>query len=247
MSFKPTYLYVKTHTITGLKYFGKTISSDPYKYTGSGEYWLAHLRKHGKLFETEIIGFFEDKNECIKAASTFSKNNNIVESKEWANFKIENGIDGGSDKGHKKHNTKNMKIASSIKARKMVENGTHPWQGETGSKFAKERTAKLVKEGRHNFQGEKGSQHSTDLNNKRVKNGTHNLLKRADGTSVASDRVAKGTHNWLEIKETVSVVDRQGNCIRVPKTVFWSQTGPKENWDYVGITSKIAKKRLTQK
>ena len=27
--FKPTYLYVKTHNKTGLKYFGKTTTPDP--------------------------------------------------------------------------------------------------------------------------------------------------------------------------------------------------------------------------
>jgi hypothetical protein len=41
--FKPTTLYVKTHNITGLKYFGKT-TNDPFKYKGSGKYWLDHLK-----------------------------------------------------------------------------------------------------------------------------------------------------------------------------------------------------------
>lgn len=245
--FKPTYLYVKTHNKTGLKYFGKTTGKDPVKYTGSGKYWLRHLQVHGKDISTEIIGYFEDEQQCVKTASNFSATNNIVESSEWANFKVENGIDGGSDKGHKKYNTAKMKIAASEKAKKMLEAGTHPFMGEHGSKLAKERTAKLSAEGRHNFQGERGSTHSTELNRRRVAEGTHNLLKRSDGTSNASDRVEAGLHNWQENKGTVSVVDKNGNSLRIPKEEFWAQTGPKESWEYVGITSKIAKERLTIK
>lgn len=247
MSFKPTYLYVKTHLTTGLKYFGKTTKSNPHNYTGSGDYWLKHLNVHGKYFSTDIIGFFDDKEECVKAAIDFSIKHNIVESKEWANFKIENGIDGGSDVGHKKSNTENMKTAASNKAKQMVKDGTHPFMGKHGSELAKKRNKKLSSEGKHNFQGEKGSKHSTELNLKRVKEGTHNLIKRPDGTSHASDRVANGTHNWQANNNSVSVVDKEGNSIRVPKEVFWSQTGPKENWDYVGVTSKIAQNRLLKK
>jgi len=34
---KPTYLYIKEHSKTGLKYFGKTTKSDPTVYDGSGK------------------------------------------------------------------------------------------------------------------------------------------------------------------------------------------------------------------
>ena len=60
-TFKPTYLYIKTHKTTGLKYFGKTASSKD-SYSGSGKYWLRHLAKHGDNIDTEIIGYFEDMN-----------------------------------------------------------------------------------------------------------------------------------------------------------------------------------------
>lgn len=245
--FKPTYLYIKTHNQTGLKYFGKTTSANPAKYTGSGKYWLRHLQVHGKDITTEILGYFESEQECIAVASEFSKTNNIVESAEWANFKIENGIDGGSDKGHKKFNTANMKIAAAEKAKKMLADGTHPFMGKHGSELAKKRAAKLSAEGKHNFQGERGSKHSTELNLKRIAEGRHNLVKREDGSSQASDRVAAGCHNWQENKGTVSVVDKNGNSRRIPKEEFWAQTGPKESWEYVGITSKLAKERLTIK
>ena len=90
--FKPTYLYIKTHNITNLKYFGKTVR-DPFNYKGSGSKWLNHLRKHGNDVTTTIFGFYENESECIEAATRFSIDNNIVESTEWANQIQETGID----------------------------------------------------------------------------------------------------------------------------------------------------------
>ena len=89
---KLTHLYIKTHNETGLKYFGKTIKSDPSNYTGSGIYWLQHLKKHGNNVTTEVIGSFEDLSKCSEKAISFSIENNIVQSKEWANLVIEDGI-----------------------------------------------------------------------------------------------------------------------------------------------------------
>lgn len=93
----PTYLYIKQHSITKKKYFGKTTSKDPYKYKGSGEYWNNHIKKHGRkhivtlwvsdlYYDTSIVGI----------ALKFSADNNIVESKEWANLEPENGLNGGA-------------------------------------------------------------------------------------------------------------------------------------------------------
>jgi len=94
--FNPTYLYVKTHNKTGLKYFGKTTAKDPYKYNGSGVRWRRHLNKHGVDLTTEIIGYFLDEEECKNVAIMFSKENDIVKSKNWANLK-EESLDGGFD------------------------------------------------------------------------------------------------------------------------------------------------------
>lgn len=93
--FKPTYLYVKTHNLTGLKYFGKTTRKNPEKYLGSGKRWKNHLKVHGNDITTEIIGYFVEE-ECKKVALEFSKVNNIVKSKDWANLKVES-LDGGWD------------------------------------------------------------------------------------------------------------------------------------------------------
>lgn len=113
MEFKPTFLYVKTHKITGFKYFGKSTKSsieEVKKYKGSGKIWSAHLKTHGNDVITEIIGYFSDRSECKNAARKFSIDNNIVESNNWANMMIENGINGGALLGEsngmfgKKHN-----------------------------------------------------------------------------------------------------------------------------------------------
>lgn len=89
------YLYVKQHEITGLKYFGKTMKRDPFKYLGSGEHWVRHIRKHGKehVRTLEIWGF-DDQELCTLFALAFSEQYNIVKSKEWANLRPENGLDG---------------------------------------------------------------------------------------------------------------------------------------------------------
>ncbi len=95
MAIKPTYLYVKTHLKTGLKYFGKT-TQDPFKYSGSGVHWRRHLKIHGNEHSTTIIGLFTDENDLKEASLRFSQENSIVESDEWANLKEEDGMMGGA-------------------------------------------------------------------------------------------------------------------------------------------------------
>jgi len=88
------YLYVKQHKITKLKYFGMTATKDPYVYLGSGKHWRRHLKVHGKDIDTLEVWEFTNIDECEKFALDFSKKNNIVESKDWANLRPENGRDG---------------------------------------------------------------------------------------------------------------------------------------------------------
>ena len=89
-----TYLYHKRHRKTNLNYFGKTIR-DPYTYIGSGVYWRNHLNKHGKDVETVQVWKFENLEDCSKFAVEFSVKNNIVESTDWANLCLEDGLAGG--------------------------------------------------------------------------------------------------------------------------------------------------------
>jgi hypothetical protein len=96
MTIYPTYLYIKQHSVTGLKYFGKT-TKDPLKYKGSGKHWMRHYRKHGPEYVINlwISEPYIDSIAISKYALSFSKENNIVESEDWANQKPENGLDGG--------------------------------------------------------------------------------------------------------------------------------------------------------
>lgn len=94
MDFIPTWLMIKQHRVTGLKYFCKTYIANPVTYKGSGSYWKKHLKKHGKFIDTIWFQLFYDRDEMIEYATKFSIDNNIVESNEWANMIIETGIDG---------------------------------------------------------------------------------------------------------------------------------------------------------
>lgn len=111
-----TYLYIKTHRITGLKYFGKT-TRDPLKYRGSGKYWLKHIKKHGNNVSTEILGQYTNANELIKAALCFSISNDVISSNDWANLINENGLDGAPVGNIVKEDTK-IKISKKLKGKK---------------------------------------------------------------------------------------------------------------------------------
>lgn len=96
---RKTYLYIKQHKITGLKYFGKTVAKNPYRYNGSGIYWNDHIKKHGKKIETLWVKEFNNLKKLQRFALLFSKLNKIVESNEWANLIDENGIGGKEIRG----------------------------------------------------------------------------------------------------------------------------------------------------
>jgi ribosomal protein L32 len=115
MDFKPTFLYIKQHSITEKLYFGKTTNKDPLKYNGSGRHWKSHIKKHG-LEHVRTIWFclFTDKEELIKFATLCSEMWNIVESDVWLNLKSENGLDGGLiGYIHSEHSK--LKISSKLK------------------------------------------------------------------------------------------------------------------------------------
>lgn len=94
---KPTRLYVKEHSVTGLKYFGKTIALDVEKYNGSGKYWKRHISKYGINHVRTVwtSEWFYSKEDINEFALAFSEIFDIVKSDKWANLKEENGCDGG--------------------------------------------------------------------------------------------------------------------------------------------------------
>jgi hypothetical protein len=95
--FKPTRLMIKKHSVTGLRYFCKTPRKNYIKYLGSGVFWTSHIKKHGPEFVvTEWVSeLFYAPEEIKEFAVLFSELFDIVNSKDWANLKIEDGLEGG--------------------------------------------------------------------------------------------------------------------------------------------------------
>lgn len=107
-NFKPTWLMIKRHKITGLLYFCKTARFNPKTYLGSGIYWKRHLKQHGNQIETIWMRLFNDAEDLVEFATFFSEFYEIVHAKNvlgnkiWANLEIENGTDGmpaGTNRG----------------------------------------------------------------------------------------------------------------------------------------------------
>lgn len=84
------YLYVKTHSVTGLKYLGHT-TRNPFKYKGSGLYWSRHLNKHGSDHTTEILLKTTCKKELVKCGLHYSLLWNVEHNPSWANIISESG------------------------------------------------------------------------------------------------------------------------------------------------------------
>ena len=121
MTIYPTVLYIKQHPVTGMKYFGKT-TKDPYKYHGSGKYWSRILKKYGKdhIITLWVSDPYTDSIAISEYALIFSRDNNIVESKDWANQRPENGLDGGGNKGIPHTNATKKKVSE-------ANTGKTPW------------------------------------------------------------------------------------------------------------------------
>lgn len=96
--FKTTALYVKTHNVTGFKYFGKTTRLQKiHSYKGSGIHWVRHLKKHGSDYTTELLGIWQNEERLIRFARKFCEEHNVVKSSNWANMVLEEGLQGASN------------------------------------------------------------------------------------------------------------------------------------------------------
>lgn len=190
-----TYLYVKQHIVTGLKYFGKTTKVDPYAYLGSGTRWLNHLNKHGKNIKTIDLWEFDNITDCTTFALNFSKENNIVESTEWANLKEENGTDGFTRTDAIKINKERVAngthhLLGGEVTRKQLLNGTHPSQNAESREKIREKTLKQIIDGKNAFAGNAGSALSKKVQQQRIENKTHHLL----GSAHSIVALSKGIH-----------------------------------------------------
>jgi hypothetical protein len=143
------YLYIKQHNKTKLKYFGKTIH-DPYSYKGSGKYWKKHIKKHGNDEVTTLnVWQFDNIDKCTQFALNFSRENNIVESTEWANLQLENGLDGGAPdhgrfKGMTYEEIYGAEKAAELRKSRSQSNSFRGITEETKRKIGKANKGKLV-------------------------------------------------------------------------------------------------------
>lgn len=102
------YLYVKTHNKTGLKYLGQTCK-DPFKYKGSGKYWIRHIKQHGNDVTTTILTESEKLADISAAGLFYSNMFDVVNSCEWANLIPEAGT-GGHNPASKTSEAKHKRI-----------------------------------------------------------------------------------------------------------------------------------------
>jgi len=155
-NFKPTYLMIKQHEITGLKYLCKTITKYPNQYKGSGKYWKSHLKQHGSQYVKTIwYKLYTDIDELVSIALTLSELYDIVESDSWANLTPENGLDGIDAK------TASITAISTNNTR--LKNGTHLF---LNNEFQRNLTLTRINNNTHNFQTE---QHKIDVTNNNYK------------------------------------------------------------------------------
>lgn len=167
---KPTYLYIKQHSITGLKYFGKTIK-DPYKYNGSGIMWQKHLQKYGKEYVKTlwVSELFTNEDTIRDFAGLMSEELNIIESSNWANLIPETGIDTGGGMLGKHHSDKAKKLISE-KAKQQTPYARTP---ETIAKIIKN----LDSTGRIHTEETKAKMRESHKNRKPISEETRQKLK----------------------------------------------------------------------
>ena len=175
-----TYLYIKQHSVTGKLYFGKTIRN-PEKYLGSGVHWLNHIRKHGTKHVVNLWYYlFETKEECTEFAIEFSNKMNIVESDQWLNLCVENGI--GGPIGYKHSDYNKNKISEKSLNRK--------WSEQSKLKASKSHSGKpKSEEHKANLRGPKSDEHKANM--RKPKSTTENM-KGPRGP-------IKNPHVWIEV------------------------------------------------
>lgn len=86
---------------TGFSYLCKCANNkDHISYKGSGVFWRRVLNQHPEyIIDTEVLGFYNTKEQLREAGLYYSKLYDIVDSKQWANCIPEIGDGGSTTKG----------------------------------------------------------------------------------------------------------------------------------------------------
>lgn len=202
-NFKPTYLYIKQHTITKLLYFGKTTLSHErmLHYVGSGDRWINHLKVHGAEYVTTVwYCLYYDKTECEQFALSFSENQNIVESTNWANLILENGIS-GFPAGLKFDNEHKKKLSNAKKGK--------TWEeifGVDGAKLRREQNSKP--------KGAMDSDRRKRISNtKKGMNPPHDWSEESRKKASESCRGIKKSHETIQkMKQSAKIIKTCPHC-----------------------------------
>ena len=233
------YLYVKTHNRTGLKYFGKTTRKDPFKYKGSGIRWRNHLAKHGNDVNTDIIASFED-HECAKEfAIKFSLDNNIVESSEWANLKIEE-LEGGwshiTNSIRRSNHEKIKGLRRTEEQRKRISDNHYDVSGANNPMYGKTHSEESIRK----MQIPKSEEHKQNLRLSALKRSAEGKLycQSEDGRNRSRKQMleysANGNHPFNGTISVFNIETKRGE--RVSKDEYQNNREK-----YVGNNSKIRK------
>jgi hypothetical protein len=216
-----TYLYIKEHTKTGLRYFGKTTKSDVQKYYGSGTYWKKHIKKHGKEHVKTIwvSKLFCDQDDLTEFSIFFSEFFDIVNSKSWSNLIVENGLDGAP---------KGVFVAG-------LSGKNNPMYGKTGELnpfYGRKHTLEQKEKWRKSRLGEKNP-------NFGAKSFTEETYKKLRKPKINKENY-KGTIG------KITCINKQGKAIQISKEIYRKQKEISMNqstWEFVNTNSKEAKKR----
>jgi len=218
-NYQSTWLYVKRHAVTGLKYFGKTIQ-DPYKYKGSGLRWSNHLKVHGRHHvETLWCQQFDDIYELVEYALTFSRENDIVASPEWANLVPENGLGAitpldrrakvrenkvrlGKERWANTPEEKKLEIAENMRT-----SATDRWANMTGEEREKvgENVSKALREKRNAMSEDEREQER--LKRSKAQTSRSEEAKRASALEISQrwqNRTPEEKHRYSKLRSEIS-------------------------------------------
>lgn len=258
--YKPTRLYVKRHSVTGLRYFGKSIRKDIEKYKGSGTRWYNHIKKHGKehVVTEWVSDWFYDKEELVSFALSFSEIFDVVDSDEWANLIAENGLDGApiGHEGHKFTAEQLNKISTASKKRwqdsdyriRVTESQSASWTDQRKNTQAKKLSGKKRPEHSEAMKGHKLKNNHPFFNEHKTIEHRQNISKSLTGKSKSDDHkinLKKAIHNRSP-DEWQKILDKRRSKPKVEiGGVVYSSV--KHAAEVLGISPYLAKKRVTRR